>query len=185
MLADAGGLLPRRAIAAQVAALDKADRHSLHRLRIRLGALDLFVPILLKPGAQRWRGALLAIRAGQPMPRLPDPSASTLDGSADPRGASLAFRRFGSSWIRIDLADRLAAHAHAAKQAGNDSVIDEPLVTSLGLDPATVERLMAEVGFVPHGDAWTWRGNRRPRRRAESSPRPGNAFSALAQLKRK
>ena len=185
MLADAGGLLPRRAIAAQVTALDKADRHSLHRLRVRLGALDLFVPTLLKPGAQRWRAALLAIRAGQTMPRLPDPSASTLDGSADPRGASLAFRRFGPSWIRIDLADRLAAHAHAAKQAGNDAVIDEALVTSLGLDPGTVERLMAEVGFVPQGDSWTWRGNRRPRRRSESSPRPGNAFSALAQLKRK
>jgi len=185
MLADAGGLLPRRAIAAQVAALDKADRNSLHRLRVRLGALDLFVPTLLKPGAQKWRAALLAIRAGQTMPRLPDPSASTLDGSADPRGASLAFRRFGTNWVRIDLADRLAAHAHAAKQAGSDAVIDEPLVTSLGLDTGTVERLMAEVGFVPHGDAWAWRGNRRPRRRAESSPRPGNAFSALAHLKRK
>ena len=185
MLADAGGLLPRRAIAAQVAALDKADRHSLHRLRVRLGALDLFVPALLKPGAQRWRAALLAIRAAQSMPRLPDPSASTLDGSVDPRGAALAFRRFGTNWIRVDLADRLAAHAHAAKQAGNDEVIDEPLVTSLGLDPPTVERLMAEVGFVPHGDAWTWRGNHRPRRRAESAPRPGNAFSALAQLKSK
>ena len=101
------------------------------------------------------------------------------------RGASLAFRRFGAAWIRIDLADRLSAHAHAAKQAGHGDVIDEPLVTSLGLDPATVEKLMAEVGFIPKGDAWTWRGNRRPGRRAESAPRPGNAFSALAELKRK
>ncbi len=185
MLADAGGVLPRRAIASQVAALEKADRYALHRLRVRLGALDLFVQGLLKPGAQQWRGALLAIRAGQPMPRLPDPSAATLDGSADPRGASLAFRRFGATWLRIDLADRIAAHAHAARQAGKDDILDAPLVTSLGLDDTTVEKLMAEVGFVPKGEAWAWRGNRRPPRRASQPPRPGNAFAALAELKRR
>ncbi|HET9356152.1 MAG TPA: helicase-related protein, partial [Sphingomicrobium sp.] len=184
MLADAGGILPRRAIAAQVAALDKADRHTLHRLRVRLGALDLFAPLLLKPGAQRWRGALLAIRSGLAMPRLPDPGAATLDGSADPRGASLAFRRFGPMWLRVDLADRLAAFAHAARQKGDESIVDNALVTSLGLDPETVERLMAEVGFIPKGEAWAWRGNRRPRR-TEHAPRPGNAFGALADLKKR
>lgn len=185
MLADAGGVLPRRAIAPQLAQLDKADRHALHRLRVRLGALDVYVQGLLKPGAQRWRAALLAIRAGQKMPRLPDPSASTLDGSADPRGATLAFRRFGAMWLRIDLADRIASHAHAARQAGNEAVVDTPLTTSLGLDPETVKKLMAEVGFVPKGEAWTWRGQRRPPRNVERSPRPGNAFAALADLKRK
>ncbi|WP_118858035.1 helicase-related protein [Sphingomonas mesophila] len=184
MLADSGGLLPRRSIAAQVAALDKADRHALHRLRVRLGALDLFVPLLLKPGAQRWRAALLAIRSGQPMPRLPDAGAATLDGSADPRGATLAFRRFGPAWLRVDLADRLASHAHAARQAGSATIVDSTLVTSLGLDAATVERLMAEVGFIQKGEAWAWRGARRPPRRAEQPPRPGNAFSALAELKK-
>ena len=184
MLADAGGILPRRAIAAQVSALDKADRHSLHRLRVRLGALDLFAPLLLKPGAQRWRAALLSIRAGLAMPRLPNPGAATIDGSADPRGAAIAYRRFGTVWLRIDLADRLAAFAHAARQAGRDAIVDEPLVTSLGLDPATLERLMAEVGFIPKGEAWAWRGNRRPRR-TEYTPRPGNAFSALAELKKR
>ncbi|MEO8618583.1 MAG: helicase-related protein [Sphingomicrobium sp.] len=184
MLADAGGILPRRAIAPQIAQLEKADRHHLHRLRVRLGALDLFVQGLLKPGAQRWRGALLAIRAGQPMPRLPDPSAATFDGSADPRGANLAFRRFGEVWVRIDLADRLAAHAHAARQAGSDAVLDDALVTSLGLGDDAVKKLMAEVGFVPKGEAWAWRGHRRPPRQVERAPRPGNAFAALAELKR-
>jgi ATP-dependent RNA helicase SUPV3L1/SUV3 len=185
MLVDAGGVLPRRAIAAQVAGLDKADRQALHRLRVRLGALDLYSQGLLKPGAQKWRAALIAIRSGQPMPRLPDASAATLDGSADPRGAGLAFRRFGQHWLRIDLADRIASHAHAARQAGSDTIVDAPLVTSLGLDAETVKRLMAEVGFVPKGEAWAWRGYRRPPRRTTSAPRPGNAFAVLAELKRK
>ena len=186
MLADAGGLLPRRAIASQIAALDKADRYSLHRHRLRLGALDLFVPALIKPAAQRWRAALLAIRSAQPMPRLPDPGAVMLDGSADPRGAGLAFRRFGSDWLRVDLADRIAAFAYAARQAGAPDPLDRDLITSLGLAPDAVTRLMAEIGFIPAGDAWKWRGTRPPRRhRPVETPRPGNAFAALAGLTRR
>lgn len=185
MMVDSGGLIPRRTIAQQVGMLDKDDRHALHRLRVRLGALDVYVQSLLKPGAQHWRGALLAVRAGQSLPTLPHPSASTLDGSADPRGASLAFRRLGAVWLRIDLADRLATHAHHVRQSHGDDPIDHALATSLGLDEETLRRLMAEVGFVPKGEAWTWRGHRRPHRHETRPPKAGNAFAALAHLKRK
>lgn len=184
MLVDAGGQMPRRTIAAQLSQLDKADRHALHRLRVRLGALDVYVQSLLKPAAQQWRAALLAVRSGQPMPRLPAPSAATLDGSADPRGAALAFRRIGNDWLRIDLADRLASHAHQVRQHGGEDPVDRALATSLGLDEPTVRHLMAEIGFVPAGEAWSWRGQRRPRRRAPQGPRPGSVFAALAGLKR-
>ena len=184
MLVDAGGHLPRRTVAAQLAALTKDDRHGLQRRRVRLGALDIYVQSLLKPLAQQWRAALLAVRSGQPMPRLPQPSAATLDGGADPRGASLAFRRIGTDWLRIDLADRLASHAHQVRQHGGEDPVDRALATSLGLDEPTVRHLMAEVGFVPAGEAWSWRGQRRARRCAPQGPRPGNAFAALAGLKR-
>jgi ATP-dependent RNA helicase SUPV3L1/SUV3 len=184
MLVDAGGLLPRRAIAAQLGQLDKADRHRLYQLRVRLGALDVYVQSLLKPAAQQWRAALLSVRSGQPMPRLPQPSVATLDGSADPRGAALAFRRIGTTWLRIDLADRLAAHAHQVRQHGGEDPVDAALATSLGLDEPTIRHLMAEIGFVPSGEAWKWRGHRRPRGREPQGPRPGNAFAALAGLKR-
>jgi ATP-dependent RNA helicase SUPV3L1/SUV3 len=184
MLVDAGGHLPRRAIAAQLSALGKDDRHALYRLRVRLGALDVYVQSLLKPAAQQWRAALLAVRSGQPMPRLPEPSAAILDGAADPRGASLAFRRLGNDWLRIDLADRLASHAHQVRQHGGEDPVDHALATSVGLDEATVRHLMAEIGFVPAGEAWAWRGQRRPRRRGPQSPRPENAFAVLAGLKR-
>ena len=184
MLVDAGGHLPRRTVAAQLAALGKENRHALYSLRVRLGALDVYVQALLKPAAQQWRAALLSVRAGQPMPRLPQPSAATLDGSADPRGAALAFRRLGTEWLRIDLADRLATHAHHVRQHGGEDPVDRALVTSLGLDEPTIRHLMAEVGFVPAGEAWTWRGHRRPRRRTTQGPRPENAFAVLAGLKR-
>ncbi|MFL6746213.1 MAG: helicase-related protein [Sphingomicrobium sp.] len=184
MLVDAGGQLPRRSIAVQLGQLNKDDRHALYKLRVRLGALDVYVQSLLRPAAQQWRAALLAVRSSQPMPRLPQPSAATLDGAADPRGAALAFRRLGSDWLRIDLADRLATHAHHVRQHGGEDPVDRALATSLGLGEAAIRHLMAEVGFVPAGEAWAWRGHRRRPGRAPQSPRPGNAFAALAGLKR-
>ena len=182
MLVDAGGVIPRRAVAAQIAALNKADRFVLGRMKVRLGALDIHVPALLKPGAQHWRAALLAVRAGQDMPRLPPAGAAVLGGDADPRGAGLAFRRLGASWLRIDLAERLAAHAHQVRGAGGADPVDQALVTSLGLDPATVSRLMKEVGFEGGEGAWKWRG-RRPQRPRPAQP-PSHAFAELAKLKR-
>jgi ATP-dependent RNA helicase SUPV3L1/SUV3 len=182
MLIDAGGVIPRRAMLAPIAALEPADRRSLHHLRVRLGSLDLFVPPLLKPEAQRWRAALGAVRTGQPLPALPPPGAALLGAEADPRGAALAYRRLGAQWLRIDLADRLAAHAHRAGAAGNDPV-DAALATSVGLDADGIARLMTEIGFARAGEAWRWRG-RRAKRAHAADKRPGNAFAALADLKR-
>ena len=182
MLVDAGGVIPRRAVAAQIAGLNKADRHVLGRLKVRLGALDIHVPSLLKPTALHWRAALLAVRGGQDMPRLPPPGASVLDGSADPRGAALAFRRLGAAWLRIDLAERLAAHAHQVRGAGGKDPVDRALVTSLGLDEESVGRLMKEVGFEGRDGGWKWRG-RRPQRQPPAQP-PSHAFAELAKLKR-
>jgi ATP-dependent RNA helicase SUPV3L1/SUV3 len=183
MLADAGGAVPRKALAGPIGQLSKEDRATLFRLRVRLGALDAFVPTLLKPEAQRWRAALMAVRGGQPMPRLPAPGVAVLPGDADPRGATLAYRRLGPMWLRIDLADRLAAHAHKVRAAGGEDPIDRQLATSLGLDEAALARLMGEVGFQVVGEAWKWRGQRR-RPEPAAAPRPGNAFAALAGLKR-
>ena len=45
--------------------------------------------------------------------------------------------------IRVDMAERIAAHAHEAQAA-----VDPALVTSLGLKPETVTRLMREIGFA-------------------------------------
>jgi ATP-dependent RNA helicase SUPV3L1/SUV3 len=183
MLTDAGGLLPRKAMLSAISHLEQADRQALHRLRIRLGPLDVFIPQLLKPSPQFWRAALLAVRAGQPMPRLPNAGAATLDAAADPRGAALAYRRLGREWIRIDLADRLASHARKVRSAGGADPVDLELATSVGLSEDAIARLMAEVGFTRAGDAWRWRGRRPPRddRRAAST----HAFAELEKLRRK
>jgi ATP-dependent RNA helicase SUPV3L1/SUV3 len=182
MLADAGGALPRKAVLGAISHLEQADRHALHRLKVRLGPLDVFIPALLKPSAQYWRAALIAVRSGTPMPALRAAGAATLGPDADPRGAALAYRRLGREWLRIDLADRLASHARKVRSAGGDDPVDLPLATSLGLTEEAIARLMAEVGFTKAGEAWKWRGRRPPRsdRRGASG---SHAFAELAKLK--
>jgi ATP-dependent RNA helicase SUPV3L1/SUV3 len=183
MLTDAGGALPRKAMLSAIAHLEQADRQSLHKLRVRLGPLDVFLPALLKPAAQFWRAALLSVRQGQAMPALPAPGAAIVMAEADPRGATLAYRRFGRMWLRIDLADRLASHARKVRSAGGDDPVDSALANSLGLDEDSVARLMAEVGFTRAGDAWRWRGRRG--QQSEYRKPSFHAFADLARLKKK
>ena len=183
MLADAGGVAPRRTMQAPIAALEPVDRRALYRLRVRLGPLDVFVPPLLKPAAQRWRAALGAVRTGQELPPLPMPGAILLGPEADPRGAAYAYRRVGREWLRIDLADRLASHAHKVRSEGGKDPVDAELARSVGLSEEGIAKLMIEIGFARAGDAWRWRGRRGPRRPVPDK-RPDNAFAALADLKR-
>ena len=182
MLTDAAGVLPRKAVLSAISHLEQPDRQALHRLRVRLGPLDVFVDAMLKPLAQFWRAALLAVRTGQPMPALPAAGAATLTSEADARGAALAYRRVGRDWVRIDLADRLASHARKVRSAGGSDPVNAELATSVGLSEEAVARLMAEVGFTKAGEAWKWRGRHPPRvdRRAV----PSNAFAELAKLKK-
>ena len=189
MLADAGGVLPRKALASAISGLDKPDRSQLHKLRVRLGPLDVFIATLLKPGAQQWRSLLFAVREGAPLPALPPPGASLLGSETDPAGARLAYRRIDDQWLRIDMADRLAAHAMKAKSAGGDP-LDVALATSLGLDDRHVARLMADIGFVAGKSGFEWKGRQKRARRPDKprrmkARRPGNAFAdALKDLKR-
>jgi len=183
MLTDAGGVLPRKTVLSAISHLEQADRQALHGLRVRLGPLDVYVDALLKPAAQFWRAALLAVRTGQAMPRLPAAGAATLGPEADPRGATLAYRRLGRDWIRIDLADRLASHARKVRSAGGDNPVNVDLATSVGLSEEAVGKLMSEVGFTRAGESWKWRGRHAPRGE-RVSPR-SHAFAELEKLRRK
>jgi ATP-dependent RNA helicase SUPV3L1/SUV3 len=183
MLTDAGGVLPRKAILGAIAHLEQPDRRALHRLKVRLGPLDVYLVPLLKPLAQRWRAALLAVRTGQSMPEIPPSGAATLGARTDPRGAAMAYRRLGSIWIRIDLADRLASHARKVRSTGGDNPVDLEFATSIGLDEEAIAKLMSEVGFAKAGNAWRWRGRRPPR--DDRRPTPSHAFAELETLRRK
>jgi ATP-dependent RNA helicase SUPV3L1/SUV3 len=184
MLTDAGGAVSRRAVVSAIGTLEQKDRQLLYRLKVRLGPLDVFLPPLLKPAAQLWRAALLSVRAIEPLPELPPAGAATLSADADPRGAALAYRRAGRSWVRIDLADRLASHAHKIRSAGGDNPVDAQLAISLGLGEEALARLMSDIGFAKAGDAWRWRGRHAAKRQQRSEP-GSHAFAELAKLRRR
>jgi ATP-dependent RNA helicase SUPV3L1/SUV3 len=98
----------------------------------------------------------------------------------------LGFRALGPQMLRVDLAERLARHAHEARGAKDRRVVDQALATSLGLQPQAVAKLMRDLGFrAPEsGGEWVWRGPNRPRRREGRAADPTHAFAALAELRR-
>src|SRR4051794_39345045 len=186
LLVDEGGIVAREAIAASLAALDREQRRAVTRFGIRIGALDLFMPAVLKPEAVRWRAAFRAAAAGVPMFELP-PESSVVVPTPPDRAllTRLGFRAVGPQMLRVDMADRIARRAHEARAAGEGETVDAALITSLGLEPAALARLMRDIGFRPAGEAagWIWRG--RERRKQPRLPQKGSsAFAALAGLKR-
>jgi ATP-dependent RNA helicase SUPV3L1/SUV3 len=176
----------REAVSVTLAGLDREQRRAITGLRIRIGALDLFMPDVLKPQARRWRTALRAAAAGVAMPELPPEAAVVLPAPPEP-GRSLlnrlGYRLLGPQMLRVDLVERLARHAHEARGGKPQPVVDHALATSLGLAAPAIARLMMDLGFRPGGAEapWIWRG--RKRRRPERRPDPSNAFAALAGLR--
>jgi ATP-dependent RNA helicase SUPV3L1/SUV3 len=141
---------------------------------------------VLKPEAMRWRAAFRAAAVGAAMPELPPESSVVVATPADRSLLTrLGFRAAGPQMIRVDIAERIAARAHEARAAGKGEAIDAALVTSLGLQPAALARLMRDIGFQPDPAAagWVWRGRER-RRRPRTPDRESPAFAALAALKR-
>jgi ATP-dependent RNA helicase SUPV3L1/SUV3 len=181
-LEAAGGLFPRLALREPLDALAPEERKRLRRIGITIGALDLFDPRLLKPGAARWRNALLGVR-GRPGP-LPREGASVLPRGAPGAMLTTGFRPLAAQAVRVDLVERIARAAHDARQGRTPFVPDPALATSMGVEPATFERLMAELGFrAVRGEAtaapvWVWHGRRPPKR--DERPAPTGAFAALA-----
>jgi ATP-dependent RNA helicase SUPV3L1/SUV3 len=187
-----GAILRERAGLAHV---PKDKRPLLRRLGVTIGALDVFVPALLKPAPRRLLHAIGADRRAL----NPGMEAVIAGGRALPAG----YRRAGGQAIRVDLAEKLfrAAHEQRAQANGRGFAVDPALATSMGLAPDNLRHLMRDAGFRPghvrplaegaHGPPapapWSWRPPRKDRQAPEAAPaRPaeGNAFAALAGLVR-
>lgn len=194
-LAHHGGSMPREA--AGLAHIPKEKRPLLRRLGVTIGALDVFVPALLKPAPRRLLHALGIDR--RPLDTVMQPVIAA--GKALPAG----YRRAGQQAIRLDMAEKLlrAAHDGRAKVGARGFRVDEALATSMGLVPDSFRALMRDAGFrpgqikgLPEGAfgppqpiPWTWRPPRKDQQApAAAAARPaqpaatGNAFAGLADL---
>ncbi len=195
-LVESGGMVERRG-----SGLDRlvpAQRGMLAKLGVRVGALDLFVPAMLKPKELGlWRE--LALLGGQrilpPEPVMPPVLAAS--NRATPPG----YRTLGKQWLRLDIAEKLLRDAHGARVAAGRKAfaLDPARAVSTGLTTASYARLLGLAGFapivpraLPQGAfgpparlIWRWRPDRAGPGPAAAPPSaPSGAFAALAELVR-
>jgi ATP-dependent RNA helicase SUPV3L1/SUV3 len=180
-LLEAGGLLPRRAAAQLVDALDPQARQRLRKIGVTIGTLDIFAPALLKPGAARWRRELMGLS------EVPREGATVLPRGAPGADLPHGYRPLGAQAVRVDLVERIARAAHEARQGRKPFAPDPALARSMGLTPETIARLMAQLGFRTARGAegepqrWIWQGLVAPPK--PKAPPRDNAFAVLAELK--
>nr|WP_243415066.1 helicase-related protein [Altererythrobacter segetis] len=190
-LVDRAGTVPRES--AGLAVIPKEKRPLLRRLGVTIGALDVFVPALLKPGPR----ALLKEIGADARPVHAAMDAVIAGGKALPAG----YRRAGNQAIRVDMGEKLFRVAHEARTAAGARSfrLDPALATSMGLAPDNFVRLMRDAGFRPGEPrklqegalgppapvSWSWRAPRKdhtPAPRDSGPPPAGGAFAGLAHL---
>ena len=194
-LVEAGGMLVRDG--SGLDQLSKEQRDLLRRLGVRVGALDLFAPDMLRPAALAARRTLLAARGtvlAPPVPGMPSVVALAL-GTPVPPG----YRPLGTQALRLDIAEKLlsAVHDLRVRSAGKAFVVDPALAVSTGLGTANYAQLLRLGGFRPNMPralgsgqfgpprpaSWRWQPGRAVRPPAIIAPRPspaaGNVFAAL------
>ncbi|MBA4354120.1 MAG: helicase, partial [Novosphingobium sp.] len=190
-LVEAGGVLPREE--SGLDRLDPAQRDRMKKLGVRIGALDLFVPAMLRPAPlAAW--AMLATVWGA-KPPVPPVSTSPVASGVPPLAG---YRRLGAQSLRVDLAEKLlhAAHRTRLGAKGRRFYVDPALARSMGLSGAGFAALLRSGGFrvfmgkaLPEGaqgpampPLWEWRPVRSaPIGDARPLPATG-AFAALAEL---
>jgi len=199
-LVENGGMAERGG--SRLEMLDKTQRARLVRLGVRVGAIDVFVPRMLRQGAvSAWLELARAMDVAG-MPRTPAPAGMPpVVAAPGKRGAPHGYRALGKQWLRIDMAEKLLREAHAARAAaprGGNFRIDPVRAVSAGLTTASFARLLRLGGFQPKVPpplargafgpplplTWRWRppASRRQVARETRPPPAGSAFAALAEL---
>ena len=188
-LVEAGGVLPRGD--SGVDRIDRRRREQLRRLGVRVGALDLFVPALLRAAPLGLWRQLAAVSLRQRLPDVAPAMAPVLPT------APLGYRRLGKLALRVDKAEELLREAHGrrASARGREFVLDPAVALAMGLTTAAYARLLHLAGFRPlgrralaeraHGPPAPLRWRWQPLRSAATAalpPPPDGAFAALAQL---
>ena len=196
-LVEAGGSIPREGSGLE--RLDRQQRERLRRLGVRVGALDLFTPALLRAGPLGLWRQLAAMRPAGPLPDIAAAMEPVLAFSG--RGVPCGYRALGRQALRLDKVDDLLrdAHGRRSQAGGRTFALDPARALALGLTTASYARLLHLAGFraLPrrslaegrHGppSPLRWRWQPPSREAAKVTPgtvaaAPGGAFAALAEL---
>jgi len=180
-LTEAGGIIDRAPVRADVAALSPAERRSLKALGVRFGAFSLFLPAALSLEALAFRAAFAAAaapewRPGPGVSRLPDPapSASAL--------AARGLRAVAGLAVPVEALERADALLRA-----NGMMLAEAALEELGWSARDAERILRGLGLTPArkasvGAPAIWRHRQARPEPQRAPPRQASPFAALASL---
>jgi ATP-dependent RNA helicase SUPV3L1/SUV3 len=189
-LAEAGGVIARSAVEAEVRALSQAERRALKSLGVRFGAFSLFLPGLLEARARDFSAAF----CNEPRDwRPPLNLVSPLPAPAPPPKA-LAFRGLmavGGLAVPVEQLERLDALLRAAPRQGQGALLSDQAIEELGWTEREAAAVLRGLDFTPTakpkaGEPVAWRRRRAMAPpKAEGQPPPASPFAALAALKDK
>jgi ATP-dependent RNA helicase SUPV3L1/SUV3 len=167
-LVEAGGVIDRREVERDLAALSQAERRTVRTFAIRVGVHSVWLPDVLKPRGRALAGAFRPL----PAPGLPvDALAPLPDPAPEPRAlAARGLRAVGRFAVPVEQLERFAAFR---REAGKGE-LPEPALAALGWSAAEARAVAIALR--------TTRAQQPDR--AERAPRPpkDSPFAALAAL---
>jgi len=185
-LAEAGGVLDRGPVRAEVKALSQQERRTLRGLGVRIGAFSLYMPALLTPDARALAQAFAAREAGAWRPPA-DRLALLPAAASSPRVlAAFGLRAVRGLAVPVAQLERLDELLRAAPKAGGGVTLSDQAREELGWSPQEARRILQGLGFVTlrgAEGAAAWR--RRPEKNAPApaaGPQPHSPFAVLAAL---
>ncbi|MDP1738938.1 MAG: helicase-related protein [Caulobacter sp.] len=182
-LIEAGGLIDRRKVEADLKALSQAERRSLRMLGVRIGAFSLYMPGLLAPEAQAFAQAVDGGAWRPPadaLSKLPTPAPG-------PRAlAARGLRAVGSLAVPALQLERLDDLLRAGFKPGAGLVLSDQAREDLGWTALEADLILRALGFTPvtRGQPTVWRRRNDKSAEAPTAPPPAHSpFAALAAFK--
>ncbi|MEE2996801.1 MAG: helicase-related protein [Pseudomonadota bacterium] len=172
------GSIPRLQVIKEVRGMSKEDRSALRSCGVRIGPETLFLPMLVKPKAVKWRALLWTLFNEKPSQKVPGAGLVTVQAGEDADEKFLAacgFACLGKRAIRVDVLDRIAVDLQRQSRAGKMD-IGATQLNLLGLSMEDARPVFEALGYVAEKDnetlIWKWGG--RPKTKS-GSPRPAQA----------
>jgi ATP-dependent RNA helicase SUPV3L1/SUV3 len=185
-LVEGLGLLPRAALATQLAALAGADRRILARLGVRLGAHSVWLPALARRETAALLGVLWALHGNRPPPAPPRRRVPSL--AADPAlpaefYQAIGYRLIGDRAVRPEALEQLSRQAR--QLAGQRPFLaTEALGATVGCHGPALAGLLQGLGYRRQGDGEQAGFVARPRlARSRPKRQPAPAHSPFAKLR--
>ena len=184
-LTEAGGVMDRSVVEAEIRALSQGERRALKSLGVRFGAFSLYLPELMSAEARGFAQAFARLTAPDWRPKsdapnpLPDPPPTAT------AMAAWGLRAVGGLAVPVEALEALDAVIRAAPRKAGGALLDPAALQGLGWSAGETDLILRGLGFTPArkpaaGQPAPWR-----RRQARASapppkPRPSSPFAALA-----